>query len=188
MTHYKLAAVLPDPALDRAERRQRRGPRQPPAGRGLIPANGLGETHARIGCALQQLPGGKEQKGVEPVPGNRLGVDEEARSALGRGPVPEGFRLGKLFERKDVEGSGVRGHGRLQSGIDEVRSARASIAPTRLSNTIRLPRTLRPPPSRRPRAHPGGPANLPARMSPRGSSPRSPAGPPVDCPESGEPR
>ena len=145
--HRHLAAALPDPPLDRAERRQRRAPRQPPAGPGLLPANnGFGLISACIVRAPQRLPTGKEDKGVESALGNRLGIDEEARRALGGGVVPGGCRLGTLFEGEDVAGSGGRGHGRLQSGIGEVHSGRASIAPPRLSETTRLP----PNPSRAP--------------------------------------
>ena len=74
---------------------------------------------------------------------------------------PEKCRLGTLFEAKDVEGSGGRGHGSLQSGIGEVRSGRASIAPTGLSETTRLPRTLCPPlfpATRGASGRPGGPS------------------------------
>ena len=91
------------------------------------------------------LPAGEEEKGVEPALGSRPCVDEKARGVLGGGVVPGGCRLGTLFEAEDVAGSGGRGHGRLQSGIGEMRSARASIAPARLSEATRLPRTVRPP-------------------------------------------
>ena len=91
------------------------------------------------------LPACEEEKGVKPALGSRPCVDEKARGVLGSGVVPGGRRLGTLSEAEDVAGSGGRGHGRLQNGIGEMRSARASIAPTRLSEATRLPRTVRPP-------------------------------------------
>ena len=141
--HRHLAAALPDPPLDRAERRQRRGPLRPPTGLGLVPANGFGEISARIGRAPQGLPTGKEDKGVEPAPGNRLGVDEEARGTLGSGLIPEGCRLDTIFQAKDVAGSGGRGHGRSKAGpaksaAGERRSPR-HVSPKRLVSA----RTLR---------------------------------------------
>ena len=101
--------------------------------------------------AGQGPPAGEGEKGVEPAPGSRPCVDEKAPGVLDGGVVPGGCRLGTLFEAEDIAGSGGRGHGRLQSGIGEMRSARASIAPTRLSEATRLPRALRPPlfPARR---------------------------------------
>ena len=163
--HRHLAAALPDPPLDRAERRQRRGPRQPPAGRGLVPANGFGEISARIGRAPQGLPTGKEDRGVEPVPRNRLRVDEEARGALGGGLIPEDCHLGTIFEAKYVAGSGCRGHGRLQSGIGEIRCGRAWIAPTCLSEATRLSLNPSRPSSRRPTGGASGKAGEPSRRS-----------------------
>lgn len=106
--HRHLAAVFPDPPLDRAEQRQRHGPWQPKADRGLVPANGFGTISARIGRLSQGLPAGQEDKGVEPAPWNRLGVDEKARVALGGRLIPGGCRLGTIFEAKDVAGSGAR--------------------------------------------------------------------------------
>ena len=122
--HRHLAAVLPDPSPDRADRRQRHGLRQSTAVRGIVPANSSGEINARIARAPQGLPTVKEEKGVEPVPGNRLGVDEEARGALGGGFIPQDCRLGTIFEAKDAAGSGGRSHDRLQGGIGEMRSGR----------------------------------------------------------------
>ena len=169
--HRHIVAALPDPPLDRAEQRQRRGPRWPTAGRGLVPMNRPADISAWIGRAPQGLPAGKEEKGVESPLGSRLGIDEEARGAPSGGTVPGGCRLGTLFDAKDVTGSGGSGYGRLQIGNGEMRSSRASTAPTRLSETTRLPRTLVRPSSRRRAVHPGRPARYPAWVSPRASPP-----------------
>ena len=99
----------------------------------------------RLGRATRGLPAAKEEKGVEPAPGSRLRVEEEAHSVLDGGLVPGGCRLGTLVETKDVAGSGDRAHDRFHSGNGGTRSGRASIAPTRLSETTRLPGTVRPP-------------------------------------------
>lgn len=140
-----LAAALPDLILDRAERRQRRGPRRLSADRGLVPPNGFGQISARIGRAPQRLPTGKDDKGVDPAPGNRLGVDEQARGALGGGIITPGCRLGTIFDHKDVAGSGAEVMVGSQAGsakyaAGEHQSPR-HVSPKRLIS----PRTLRTP-------------------------------------------
>ena len=182
-----IAATLSELLLDRAERRQRSGHRQPPASRSLVPANGRGENRARIGRVPQRFPAGNEQTGVELSPGNRRTVDAQERGTFDGRLVSGGFRLGSLFEVEDVPRSGGRGHGGLQSKIGDVRSARPPITRISPSETNRYPRPLRAT-SRQLRANPGRPASLPARMSPRGVSPRSTADRPANPPESGEPR
>ena len=104
--------------------------------------------------------------------------------------MAESFREGVtlVHEAEDVAGSGGRGHGRLQSGIGEMRSARASIAPIRLSDATRFPQPFARASSRGRGVHPGGLAGPPARVPPRGSSPCSTAGRPAGRPDSGEPR
>ena len=132
---------------------------------------------ARLDSGDHQAPGRRawragtpgrrgKRKASSQLPGSRACVDVKA-PAYSMRVVPGGCRLGTLFEAEDVAGSGGRGHGRLQSGSGEMRSARASIAPTRLSEATRLPRTLRPPPSRRRGVHPEGMAGRPARVPPK---------------------
>ena len=146
-------------------------------------------TGARVPrVAGRGLPAGVEEKGVEPALGSRPCVDVKARGVLRGGVVPGGCRLGTLFEAEDVAGSGGRGDGRLQSGIGEMRSARASIAPARLSEATRLPRTVRPPLLTATRGASGRAGGSSRTSAPRGSSPWSSAGQLVGRPDSGEPR
>ena len=91
--HRHLAAALGAPSLDRAERRQRRGPRQRPPDRGLVPANGIGGIRAGAGAAPQVLLAGGKEKGVEPAAEARGAVDEQARGPLGRGVVVSWCRM-----------------------------------------------------------------------------------------------
>ena len=130
----------------------------------------------------------KNRKASSRLPGAGLALMRKRTARSVAGSSPEGVALVHSSRRRmsKAAGSGVMAGSKAGSAkiaAPECRLPR-HCSPKRLVS----PRTLRRPPSRRRGVHPGEPANLPARMSPRGSSPRSPAGRPVDHPESGEPR
>ena len=77
--HRHLGAAFGATPFDRTERGQRRGPRQRPPDRGLVPANGLDEVRTGAGAAPQDLLAGEKKKGIEPAAGaGRVGLSRSA--------------------------------------------------------------------------------------------------------------
>ena len=182
-------------AVSHTRPRERRAAARPPASPPRTGRRSPGSKADRGGVWRAALP----PRNGTPRPGARprrtkaatwpAAVDKEARGALGAGLVPGGCRLGTLFEAKDVEGSE---RAEVMAG-SKVGSAKCAARERRRPRHVSPKRLVSPDPSARPLSrrrgeHPGGPPSLPARMPPRGSSPRSPAGRPVDRPASDEPR